>query len=168
MAVPMRRPMTAQSRGPGMAPLDTASASSSTAAGPGLEAAVAGSTCSFTVLVKDENDKQRPVGGDIVVARLIDRVSNRIAAEGHVVDNTDGSYYVSYVPTRCAAELSALKCSPPVPTTPKACCCTPISSPVAPAAVTPAVPSSGTPLAMHFSAAAAAFAASSKPLSMGY
>ena len=106
MAVPMRRPMTAQSRGPGMAPLDTASASSSTAAGPGLEAAVAGSTCSFTVLVKDENDKQRPVGGDIVVARLIDRVSNRIAAEGHVVDNTDGSYYVSYVPTRCGAELS--------------------------------------------------------------
>ena len=58
------------------------------------------------MLVKDKNDKQRPVGGDIVVARLIDRVSNRIAAEGHVVDNTDGSYYVSYVPTRCGAELS--------------------------------------------------------------
>ena len=58
------------------------------------------------MLVKDQNDKQRPVGGDIVVARLIDRASNRIAAEGHVVDNTDGSYHVSYVPTRCGPELS--------------------------------------------------------------
>ena len=61
---------------------------------------------SFTVSVKDKHDTQRPVGGDIIVARLIDRASNRIAAEGHVVDNTDGSYYVSYVPTRCGAELS--------------------------------------------------------------
>ena len=65
------------------------------------------------MLVKDQNDKQRPVGGDIVVARLIDRASNRIAAEGHVVDNTDGSYHVSYVPTRCgpAATASASTCS---------------------------------------------------------
>ena len=102
----MRRPMTAQGRGPGMAPLDTASAASSVAAGPGLEAALVGSTCSFVVVVKDKADTQRPVGGDIVVARLIDRAASRIAAEGHVVDNTDGSYYVSYVPTSCSADLS--------------------------------------------------------------
>ena len=45
MAAAVRRPMTAQARGPGIAPLDTACASSSTAAGPGLEVARAGSTC---------------------------------------------------------------------------------------------------------------------------
>ena len=48
MAAAVRRPMTAQARGPGIAPLDTACASSSTAAGPGLEVALAGSTCRCT------------------------------------------------------------------------------------------------------------------------
>ena len=88
-----------------MAPDETACAASSLAVGLGLEAAVAGSTCSFAVVVKDKTGAQRPAGGDVVVARLIDRDSGRIAAEGHVLDNTDGSYHVSYVPTRCRDEL---------------------------------------------------------------
>ena len=87
-------------RGPATAALDTACASNSVAAGPGLEEAIAGSVCSFTVLVKDKAGNKRVRGGDIVVARLVEPKSGRIVAEGHVVDNTDGSYYCSYVPTR--------------------------------------------------------------------
>ena len=68
--------------------------------------AVAGSNCSFTVVVKDKDGNKRPAGGDIVVARLVDRASGLIAAQGHVVDNTDGTYYVCYVPTHCGTELS--------------------------------------------------------------
>ena len=93
-------------RGPGTAPLDTACAGSSIAAGPGLETAAAGSACTFTVLVKDKAGNKRSTGGDIVVARLVERSTGRIAAEGHVVDNTDGSYYCSYVPTRFEGDIS--------------------------------------------------------------
>ena len=67
-------------RGPGMSPIDTADAHASVAAGPGLEQATAGSACTFTVVVKDKAGNRRPIGGDIVVARLIDRASGRIAA----------------------------------------------------------------------------------------
>jgi len=87
-------------RGPATAALDTACATNSVAAGPGLDEAIAGAVCSFTVLVKDKAGNKRVRGGDIVVARLVEPKSGRIAAEGHVTDNTDGSYYCSYVPTK--------------------------------------------------------------------
>ena len=72
--------------------------------GLGLESAIAGCVCSFKVIVKDKAGNKRAKGGDIVVARLVDRLTGQIAAEGHIVDNTDGTYYCSYVPTRFEAE----------------------------------------------------------------
>jgi len=66
--------------------------------GKGLQTAAAGCLCSFRLLARDENGQRMQSGGDAVNAWLGGMDSGPVAA--NVIDNTDGTYTVTYRPTR--------------------------------------------------------------------
>jgi len=72
------------------------------AVGSGLAGGRAGVCCSFRVLCKDVDGNKRTLGGDVIASTL--SYDNGFApVDAHVVDNTDGSYTVSYTPVHASS-----------------------------------------------------------------
>jgi hypothetical protein len=67
------------------------------AVGSGLGGGRAGVCCSFRVVCKDASGHRRTLGGDAVSATL-DYAYGYPSLDAYVMDNTDGSYTVSYTP----------------------------------------------------------------------
>ena len=65
--------------------------------GTGLQGGVAGVVAMVLVRCRDAQDRWCSMGGDIVLVSV--KPNNGPAIDAHVIDNTDGSYTCSYLPT---------------------------------------------------------------------
>lgn len=74
----------------------------SVAVGSGLGGGRAGVCCSFRVVCKDADGNKRTLGGDAVSATL-NYANGYPSLDAHVLDNTDGTYTVSYTPLHASS-----------------------------------------------------------------
>jgi hypothetical protein len=77
----------------------------SLAVGRGLGGGRAGVCCSFRVVCKDADGNKRTLGGDAVSATL-DYANGYPSLDAYVLDNTDGTYTVSYTPLHASAHCT--------------------------------------------------------------
>lgn len=68
--------------------------------GKGVQGGTAGQACTFQVQCKDTTGENRTTGGDIVVAKLLPPPEKGHVVDCHVIDNADGTYTCTYLPTK--------------------------------------------------------------------
>ncbi|XP_070694521.1 E3 ubiquitin-protein ligase TRIM45 [Pempheris klunzingeri] len=69
-----------------------------TAEGEGLQCSMEGQQSSFTLVCRDSAGEQMAQGGEHVLVSIVHKEKKNCSVETAVVDNSDGSYSVSYTP----------------------------------------------------------------------